>query len=260
MNFQSGKIVSRFYVIYGDDNPIYVGYTNRTVKQRFMAHKRYKDFSSYDKVEVKEVDKLEFYFTWDLDTTYENAKIVSNHETSLINRYGTTDSLYQQGFHNIIGGQTWSYIKWFVRNNKNNPKFNNMTISEISTYISIIEETHLLCEGLVNYYGMHRYMLHFIGHTQVTNHSYYNHFVSHTSNSTEALITSMIINTRSNTERQVRGLIGKTISSDKKLLLSTVGVTKGVTRSYISKVVSMTFSDTYKRIKSLVRDRKNYNE
>ena len=30
------KITSRFYVIYGDGIPIYVGYTNRTVKKDLL--------------------------------------------------------------------------------------------------------------------------------------------------------------------------------------------------------------------------------
>jgi len=44
------KIKSRFYVIYGDGVPIYVGFTSRTVHQRFLEHKRDKDFSD---IEVK---------------------------------------------------------------------------------------------------------------------------------------------------------------------------------------------------------------
>lgn len=47
------KITSRFYVIYGDGLPIYVGYTNRTVKQRFREHKEDKDFSGYTEVHVE---------------------------------------------------------------------------------------------------------------------------------------------------------------------------------------------------------------
>ena len=52
------KIKSRFYVIYGDGVPIYVGFTSRTVHQRFVEHKRNKDFSDFDKVEVKELKKM----------------------------------------------------------------------------------------------------------------------------------------------------------------------------------------------------------
>ena len=60
------KITSRFYVIYGDYDPIYVGYTNRTVRQRFREHKEDKDFSEYDNVEVKELvdEKLNYEQTY----------------------------------------------------------------------------------------------------------------------------------------------------------------------------------------------------
>lgn len=51
------KITSRFYVIYGDGIPIYVGYTNRTVKQRFKEHKISKYFSDFDEVRVEELKK-----------------------------------------------------------------------------------------------------------------------------------------------------------------------------------------------------------
>ena len=59
------KITSRFYAIYGDGRPIYVGYTNRTVKKRFREHCQDKDFSNYDNVYVKELvdEKLSFNFT-----------------------------------------------------------------------------------------------------------------------------------------------------------------------------------------------------
>ena len=72
------KIKSRFYIIYGDDVPIYVGYTNRTVKQRFAEHKRSKDFSDYDTVEVKELkdQELSFDFTWDLDAINDKYEYV----------------------------------------------------------------------------------------------------------------------------------------------------------------------------------------
>ena len=65
------KITSRFYVIYGDDHPIYVGYTNRTVRKRFAEHKESKDFSDYKKVQAKELkgERLTYDFTWDYGQT-----------------------------------------------------------------------------------------------------------------------------------------------------------------------------------------------
>ena len=130
MDKSSFKITSRFYVIYGDYEPIYVGYTNRTVRQRFMEHKRDKDFSEYNSVEVKELvdEKLSFDFTWDYRQTCENADEVSLREGQLVQQYGTQDSVFQKAYG---GGQTWSAEKWFVKSNKDNPKFAGMSSSEI---------------------------------------------------------------------------------------------------------------------------------
>lgn len=127
---KSFKIVSRFYVIYGDYEPIYVGYTNRTVKQRFKEHKKDKDFSDYDSVEVKELinEKLSFDFTWDYEQTCKNADKVSLREGQLVQQYGTQDSVFQKA---IGGGQTWSAEKWFIKCNKDNPRFLGMSGVEI---------------------------------------------------------------------------------------------------------------------------------
>ena len=128
------KIKSRFYVIYGDYKPIYVGYTNRTVKQRFQEHKRSKDFSDYDLVEVKELKDqlLSFDFTWNYEQTCKSAQIVSDREASLVNKYNTQDSCYQKADG---GGQTWAIEKWFVKSNKDNPRFAGLSGTEIKSQI-----------------------------------------------------------------------------------------------------------------------------
>ena len=134
INSKSFKIVSRFYVIYGDYEPIYVGYTNRTVKQRFKEHEKDKDFSDYENVEVKELikEKLSFDFTWDYEQTCRNADEVSLREGRLVQQYGTQDSVFQRA---IGGGQTWASEKWFVESNKDNPKFVGMSGTEIKIRI-----------------------------------------------------------------------------------------------------------------------------
>lgn len=97
-NKNAFKITSRFYVIYGDYEPIYVGYTNRTVKQRFKEHQHEKDFSRYHQVFVKELygEVLRFNFTWNYKKTCENADKVSLRENQLVQKYGTQDSDYQK--------------------------------------------------------------------------------------------------------------------------------------------------------------------
>ena len=128
------KIKSKFYVIMGDSKPIYVGYTNRTVGQRFKEHLRNKDFSKYNFVKVSELSDYEadFNFTWDYFIIQKDADIVSNVEEYLINKFGTQDSPYQMI---INGGQNWNDIKHFVLNNKGNPKFRGMSGSEIEKYL-----------------------------------------------------------------------------------------------------------------------------
>lgn len=125
-------IVSSFYLIKGDGKPIYVGFTNRSIKQRFAEHKTSKNFSDYKKVTVEEIDRLDYAFTWDEDVLYKNANEVSVREAQLILEYGTQDSKYQKS---IGGGQVWTYEKWFVRTNKDNPKFLGMTSEEVEEYL-----------------------------------------------------------------------------------------------------------------------------
>jgi len=134
MKNKAFKITSRFYVIYGDYVPIYVGYTNRTVKQRFKEHKEDKDFTDYASVEVKELinEKIDFDFTWDYEQTCQNADKVSLREGQLVQQYGTQGSIFQRAYG---GGQTWAIEKWFVKSNKNNPRFTGMSGAEIKSRI-----------------------------------------------------------------------------------------------------------------------------
>jgi len=127
-------IKSKFYLIRGDGEPIYVGFTNRPIKQRFAEHKVDKDFSGYEKVTIEKLDELDYNFTWDEDILYKNANEVSVRENQLIIKYGTQNSKYQKA---VGGGQVWTYEKWFVRTNKDNPKFMGMSGKEIKEYIEL---------------------------------------------------------------------------------------------------------------------------
>ena len=49
MSNKQKNIISNFYLIREDNIPVYVGYTNRPVKQRFREHLRDKDFTGNDK-------------------------------------------------------------------------------------------------------------------------------------------------------------------------------------------------------------------
>lgn len=128
------KIKSKFYVIYGDGKPIYVGFTNRTVRQRFLEHKKSKDFSDYDEVKVKELkeDELDFDFTWDYSVVESEANKVSKKEAELVKKFGTQDSEFQKANG---GGTVWTHTKYFVLSNQNNPKYKGMSESEIYEYL-----------------------------------------------------------------------------------------------------------------------------
>ena len=141
------KITSRFYVIYGDHRPVYVGYTNRPVRKRFKEHKKDKDFSDYENVEVKELvdERLSFDFTWDYKRTCENADKVSFREGQLVQKYGTQDSVFQKADG---GGQTWAIEKWFIKSNKDNPRFANMSGAEIK---SRIEKEKIVSADIYNF-------------------------------------------------------------------------------------------------------------
>lgn len=127
-------IKSKFYLIRGDGEPIYVGFTNRPIKQRFSEHKTDKDFSAYEEITIEKIDELNYEFTWNEDILYRNASEVSVRENQLVEAYGTQDSKYQKA---VGGGVVWNYEKYFVRRNQNNPKFLGMSGTEIEEWIGL---------------------------------------------------------------------------------------------------------------------------
>ena len=128
-----GKIVSRFYLITLAGDNIYVGYTNRPIKERFREHVKDKELPK--EALVKQIDKLEFEFTWDMVQVNENAKLVSKRENELIAEYGTGSSKYQKGLRDNLGGQTWASVKGFVHSNKDNPQYRGMDSQELLVYL-----------------------------------------------------------------------------------------------------------------------------
>lgn len=130
------KIISNFYLIRLDGKPVYVGYTNRTIKQRFSEHKRTKDFGD-GLVEVEDLGNLRYNFSWDIHVINACAREVSDRETELILEYGTQGSIWQQGVNGDLGGQTWADVKNFVRTNRDNPIFSDMNDSDI---LELLEE------------------------------------------------------------------------------------------------------------------------
>jgi len=144
------KIKSRFYVIYGDGVPIYVGYTNRTVKQRFLEHKRDKDFFDFDEVKVEELkkDELDLDFSWDYDIIESEADEVSKKEAELVKKFGTQDSEFQKADG---GGEVWTHIKYFVLSNKDNPRYRGMNGKEIHEYLENRKKEIIILSSFVEH-------------------------------------------------------------------------------------------------------------
>ena len=174
------KITSRFYVIYGDGNPIYVGYTNRTVRQRFTEHKESKDFSAYKKVQVKELkkEKLTYDFTWDYGQICKNADEVSLREAQLVQKYNTQKSVFQKADG---GGQTWASEKYFVKSNKNNPRFTGLSGEEIKRLLGRDKRIALWLSSFVNdQRPMKEFWLRsFVGNQSPMKEVWLHNFVSH---------------------------------------------------------------------------------
>lgn len=174
------RITSHFYVIYGDGAPIYVGYTNRTVRSRFAEHRRDKDFSQYNKVEVKELkdERLTFNFTWDYLETCTNADTVSRREAELVNQYRTQSSPYQLA---LGGGQTWASEKSFVKSNLNNPKFMGMSAGEVKRYLMSRKREHSWLHDFVGSMkpAEHVWLHNFVGDMIPQERLWVGHFISH---------------------------------------------------------------------------------
>ena len=175
----TGKIVSRFYLITLDNKNIYVGYTNRPIKERFREHVKNKELPKG--ALIKQIDKLEFEFTWDMVQVNENAKRVSKRENELIAEYGTGSSKYQKGLRDNLGGQTWASVKGFVHSNKDNPQYRGMDSQELLAYLdSYRKRMDKLSNFISNYRDPRLDKLHnFITHYQDPRLTKLSSFISH---------------------------------------------------------------------------------
>lgn len=209
MKNKTFKITSRFYVIYGDCEPIYVGYTNRTVKQRFIEHKRDKDFSEYNSVEVKELtnEKLSFDFTWNYEQTCKNADKVSLREGQLVQQYNTQDSIFQKADG---GGQTWATEKWFIEHNRNNPKFDGMSGSKLKAYLKEEKTVNAWLGQFVSNMKTieERWLSDFIGTMKPAEEVWLNNFVADMKPTEEAWLHNFVSNMRPVEEVWLNNFVG----------------------------------------------------
>jgi len=199
-------IISKFYLIRGERRPIYVGFTNRTIQQRFTEHKYEKDFSEYSTVTVELIDEISYNFTWDEKVLYSNANEVSLHEEQLVDKYGTQNSPYQKA---MGGGQVWSYEKWFVHNNNGNPKFINMSGSDIESYI---EEEHEIDIYMENFVGdmldpATVYMKNFVNNMSDPVSVYMANFVNHMEDPVDTYLRTFVNNMIDPVPRYMRDFV-----------------------------------------------------
>lgn len=252
MSNKQKNIISNFYLIREDNNPVYVGYTNRPIKQRFREHLRDKDFT--DNVSVEEIDSMTFPFTWDITIINKYAKEVSDRETSLIVRYGTGGSIWQKGVNGNIGGQTWSDIKHFVMTNKDNPKFKNMSddiILELVEYQrkmiaylkSVINSTKPLedirLRGVIN-------------STKPLEDIRLNSVINNTKPLGETRLKGIISHTKPSEENRLRSVIGGTKPLEYMMFRSVITHTQPAEENRLNNVISGTKQLEYIRLKSVV--------
>ena len=198
------QIISRFYLITVDNNPIYVGFTNRDIATRFREHKHDKDLP--DNAKVQEIDKLVYDFSWDVVTVNNNAKEVSDREAELIKEYNTQDSIYQKA---IGGGRVWNEIKHFIIINREDPFWQSMPEDIILATIEKLKTKKARMTDLVSHTKDSRRLENLIYNTSYDNRL--RDLIRHTNNTSR--IENVITNT--NNEKRLNHVINDTKTSQR---------------------------------------------
>ena len=207
------QIVSRFYLITVDNNPIYVGFTNRDIATRFREHKHDKDLP--DNAKVQEIDKLVYDFSWDVVTVNNNAKEVSGREAELIKEYNTQDSIYQKA---IGGGRVWNEIKHFIIINREDPFWQSMPEDIILATIEKLKTKKARMTDLISHTKDSRRLENLIYNTSYDNRL--RDLIRHTNNTSR--IENVITNT--NNEKRLNHVINDTKTSQRleRIVYNTV--------------------------------------
>ena len=176
---KANKIVSSFYVIkINNNNPIYVGYTNRSLKTRLREHRESKGLPSSATIEL--IDTMAFDFTWNEQEILKNAEAVSIRENYLIHKFGTENSEYQKGLGDRLCGQTFASVIGFVRNNKDNPKYLGMSSEEVLEYLEKYRANSNYLSNFIS--SMNRpeatYLSNFIHHMNRPEHRHISDFIN----------------------------------------------------------------------------------
>ena len=229
------QIVSRFYLITIEDEPIYVGFTNRDIATRFREHKHDKELP--DSAVVQEIDKLVYDFSWDVVTVNNNAKEVSDREAELIKKYGTQDSIYQK---EIGGGRVWNEIKHFIIINREDPFWQSVPEDIILATIEKIKAKKARMTDLISHTKGSRRLENLIYNTSYDNRLL--DLIRHTSNTSR--IENLIYGTTS--VRRIKNVITNT--NNEKRLNHVINDTKISQR--LERVVYNTVND--QRLRNLI--------
>lgn len=154
------QIVSKFYLITIAGKSVYVGVTNREINARFTEHKRDKELPQNAK--IKEIGRLTYNFTWNVDIVIQNAKEVSNQEKLFVEQYDTQGSEYQKA---LGGGGMWTQIKHFVANNQTNYFWHNMPESLVLETIEEISAKKVRLGNVIDHTKVSRILENVVSHT-----------------------------------------------------------------------------------------------
>lgn len=234
-----GKIISSFYVIKIDNRPIYIGYTNRNYLARFKEHIHQKDLPDTATIEL--VDTMSFDFTWDEQRVSKNAKAVSNMENYLIRKFNTTDSEYQKGIGNNLGGQTWNSVKSFVRSNKNNPRYISMSNKEILEYLE-------------NYQSNRKYLGHFISNMDRPESIYLQKFIIHMERTEYTYLRNFVIDMNRPEATYIRSFISHIERTEARYIKDFVSHIDRPESTHLKSFVSNMYRPEDRYLKSFIHD------
>ena len=241
----NNEIISNFYLIRENGQPTYVGYTNRSIKQRFTEHLHDKDFTG--DATVESLGSLSFPFTWDINTINQYASEVSDRETELIAEYRTGDSVWQKGINGRVGGQTWSDIKHFVSTNKDNPKFRGMSNEGI---LELVEYQHKMVE----------YLKHVIAHTNPLEDTRLRNVIVHTKPLEYTRLRNVIAHTKPLEDTRLRSVINHTKPLEYTRLRDVINHTKPLEDTRLRNVITGTKPLEDTRLRSVIKNTKPLEE
>lgn len=251
------KIISNFYLIKVGGKPSYVGYTNRPIETRFKEHMRDKDFGD-ELVELENLGKLEYDFTWNEELINQYAREVSARETELILEYGTQDSIWQKGLGVTLGGQTWSNVKNFVRTNRDSPKFRGLSEESI---IELIEYQRKMVAYLKNIITNTNppedtRLKSVIKHTKPLEYTRLKNVINHTIPPEDTRLKNVITGTKPLEYTRLKSSIKNTKPPEDTRLKSVIYSTKHPEDTRLKNVIRVTKPPEYTRLKNAINNTK----